>query len=302
MKRPSRPWAVLLPQRARGTGWLLAPLFAVSLAQAAEPSAPDKRGFHLFKPVPDEWLRELGTDRPDRTESPFTVDPGRVQLEMDLLNYSYDRHNSARADERVETVAIAPLNLKLGLWHNVDVQFIVEPHLSVRTRDRTTGSVQKQRGFGDLTVRSKINLWGNDGGPAALAVMPWVKLPTNQDNVGNDAVEGGLIIPLAVSLPGEVGLGLMTEVDVVRDGGGRGHHAEFINTVTLARTIAGKLGGYVEFFSLVSAESKSRWVGTVDFGFTYAVTENIQLDAGVNLGVTRSADDVNPFFGVSWRF
>jgi hypothetical protein len=35
---------------------------------------------------------------------------------------------------------------------------------------------------------------------------------------------------------------------------------------------------------------------------TYAVTDDIQLDAGVNIGVTRSAEDINPFLGVSWRF
>jgi hypothetical protein len=43
-------------------------------------------------------------------------------------------------------------------------------------------------------------------------------------------------------------------------------------------------------------------IGTVDAGFTYALTEDIQLDAGVNIGVTRAADDWNPFLGLSWRF
>jgi hypothetical protein len=58
----------------------------------------------------------------------------------------------------------------------------------------------------------------------------------------------------------------------------------------------------VEFSSLVSAESGSDWVGTVDLGLTYALTEDIQLDAGINIGITRSADDLNPFLGVSWRY
>jgi hypothetical protein len=31
-------------------------------------------------------LHELSTDRPDRTESPYTVDRGRVQVEMDFAN------------------------------------------------------------------------------------------------------------------------------------------------------------------------------------------------------------------------
>ena len=64
----------------------------------------------------------------------------------------------------------------------------------------------------------------------------------------------------------------------------------------------GNLAGYVEFFSLVSTESGSEWAGSVDFGLTYTLTENLQLDAGVNLGITRAADDLNVFTGISYRF
>ena len=120
--------------------------------------------------------------------------------------------------------------------------------------------------------------------------------------MGNDAVEGGLIVPLAVSLPAGWGMGLMTEVDFLERSTGSGYEAEFINSITFAHDIIGDLGGYEEFFSAVNTESSADWVGTVDLGLTYAVNENVQLDGGVNLGVTRAADDINPFIGVSWRF
>jgi len=72
--------------------------------------------------------------------------------------------------------------------------------------------------------------------------------------------------------------------------------------VTVGHELIGKLGGYLEFFSSVSTERGSSWVGTVDLGLTYGLTETIQLDAGVNLGVTRSADDVDAFTGLTVRF
>jgi len=31
------------------------------------------------------------------------------------------------------------------------------------------------------------------------------------------------------------------------------------------------------------------------------INDNLQLDAGVNIGVTRSADDIHPFLGMSYR-
>jgi hypothetical protein len=265
-------------------------------------AAADKDGYHLFNPTPREQMREMSTDRPDKTESPYTVDAGHFQIEMDVLNYSHDRHNPQRQNIRVESVSIAPINLKAGLCNNVDLQLVVESYTSVRVKDRETPSRTRHQGFGDITPRLKVNLWGNDGGPTALAVMPYMKLPTNQDDLGNNSVEGGIIVPLAIELPHCFGMGLMTQFDFIRDESGDGHHAEFVNSITFGRDIVGNLGGYVEFFSAVSAESDSDWVGTLDLGLTYGLTEDIQLDAGVNFGVTRSADDVNPFMGISWRF
>jgi hypothetical protein len=53
---------------------------------------------------------------------------------------------------------------------------------------------------------------------------------------------------------------------------------------------------------LVSTDDDAPWIGSVDFGFTYGLTEDIQMDAGINVGVTSSADDFNPFCGITWRF
>jgi hypothetical protein len=272
---------------------------ALPFSEAAD---ADKSSYHLFNPTPRELMRDMSTDRPDKTESAYTVDAGHFQLEMDVVTFSYDRYNTDRSNTRVETVGIAPVNLKVGLLNNVDLQLMIDSYTSVRQHDRTAHVVEKNRGFGDMTVRMKMNVWGNDGGKTALGLMPFVKLPTNQDGLGNNSVEGGLIAAFAAELPLNWGLGAMTEIDAVRDEADGGHHAEFVNSITFGHEIASKLAGYVEFFSVVSAESGSDWVGTFDAGLTYALTDDIQLDAGINIGLTRSADDWNPFIGISWRY
>ena len=247
-------------------------------------------------------MREMTTDRPDKTESPYTVDAGHFQIESDLAAFTHDRDKHGGADMTVDAWSFAAINLKAGILNNVDVQLVLETYNRVRTDDRVAGIVTHQSGFGDVTARVKLNCWGNDGGDTAFGVMPFVKLPANQDDLGNNAVEGGVILPLAISLPRGFGLGLMTEFDFNEDGSGSGYHAEFVNSITLGHDLIGKLGGYVEFFSAVSAESGARWVGTIDLGLTYGLTDDIQLDAGVNIGVTDSADDINTFVGLSWRF
>jgi hypothetical protein len=166
----------------------------LSVATAGEP-APDKSRYSLFSPTPRERMREMSTDRPDKTESPYTVDAGHFQLEMDAFSYSHDAYTADRS--RVDAFSVAPLNLKLGLANRVDLQVVIETWNWVRTKDRG-GRVTRRHGFGDVTLRLKTNLWGDDGGASAFAVMPFVKLPTNQDDLGNDAVEGGLIFPIAL--------------------------------------------------------------------------------------------------------
>ncbi|MDB6029978.1 MAG: hypothetical protein JWM16_316 [Verrucomicrobiales bacterium] len=280
----------------------LGPIVLAAAEGVSSSPSVDKGSFNLFSPTPRALMREMVTDRPDKTESPYTVDAGHFQLEMDLLSYSYDKYNHLPNATVVESWAFAPINLKAGLLNNLDAQLILEPYNKVRVHERATGLVTRQQGFGDITARLKYNLWGNDEGKTALGLMPFLKLPTSHDGLGNNSVEGGLIVPLALSLPADFGLGAMVEFDAIRDSFGGGYHPEFINSLTVGHDLFGNLGGYVEFFSLVSAESRSPWVSTFDVGLTYGIGKNLQLDCGVNIGLTRSADDINPFLGLSFRY
>ncbi len=262
----------------------------------------DKRGFTLFRPTPEHLMREMSTDRPDKTESPYTVDAGHFQFETDLVSFSRDNDNSSGLETRVDSWAVVPLNFKVGLCNRVDLQTVIEPYQHTRSHQKATGAKIHESGFGDITSRLKVNLWGNDGGPTSLAVMPFLKFPTHQNPIGNHHLDGGVIFPFAVELPAGFGLGLMTEFDFTQASDGTGDAMEFINTITVSRDIFGKLGGYVEVFTCKSSERNAEWVGTLDFGFTYGLTKDIQLDAGVNIGLTDAADDINPFIGLSYRF
>ena len=269
---------------------------------AAAQSSPDKSAYDLFHPVPVDLMREMNTDRPDKTESPYTVDAGHFQLEMDFVTYTHDRDTSGGGDTRTDAVAVAPVNLKAGLFNNVDFQLILETYNHVRVDDRRAGAVTRMSGYGDTTARLKVNFWGNDGGATAMGLLPFVKFPTSQDGLGNNAVEGGVILPYAAELPWGWDTGMMAECDFLSDEAGEGRHTSFINSITFDHQVYGKLSGYAEFFSEVSTERDARWVGTVDFGLMWQVTSNVEMDAGVNVGITKSADDVNLFTGFSWRF
>ncbi len=278
---------------------LVLSLIEISTGITFGETTPEKKRYHLFNPTPREQMRDMATDRPDKTESPATVDAGHTQIEASLVDYTYDHKNSEGTDKRVDNFSVMPMNLKAGLLNNMDLQLVINPY--IKEHSSGDGERETKRGFGDMQIRGKVNLWGNDHGSTAFAVMPFVKFPTNTDDLGNNAVEGGIILPLAVSLPADWNMGIMTEFDFNRNSK-KDYYTNFINSITFGHTIVGDLNGYVEFFSSFNQEEDSKWIGTVDTGLTYALSDDIQLDTGVNIGVTRSADDFKPFWGCSIRY
>lgn len=237
-------------------------------------------------PAAAQEVRPLATDRPDRTESPYAVPQGYWQVEVDLATLTRDRVDGVRTD----TLSLAPLNLKRGIAHDTDVQLIVAPYVRQREGGRTID------GIGDVTVRLKQNLIGDDGGDWALAVMPFVTLPTARAALGAEGVEGGVIVPVSVDLAEGVSLGAMTEVDAVREDGR--YRAIFVNSATLGVKLAETVGSYAEVYT----ERGRDWIVTGDVGLTWQTSEVTQLDAGVNLGLSDAAEDVTLFVGFSRRF
>jgi hypothetical protein len=277
-------------------------LIAAAAASPALAQTSDRPRYSLTNPTPREALRELSTDRPDKTESPYTVDAGHLQVELDLATYSRDRNRSEGGNLLTENLGILPINLKLGLSDSTDIQLLVDPHVRRTVTDRATGFRERVSGFGDITLRLKHNLWGNNGGRTALALMPFVTLPTSSNGLGTDRAEFGLIVPLAIGVSERIGIGLMTEIDLVGAPDGGGYAVTLINSATISYSLTERLGAYTELFTERGTEQGARWIVTGDVGLTYALTENLQLDGGVNIGITQAADDLELFMGVSRRF
>ncbi len=267
---------------------------------AAQQSEADKSSYHLFNPTPRHLMRDLSADRPDVTESPITVDAGHVQVELSFLDYRRDDRNSDMTE--VEAWTFGATNIKFGLLHNVDLQFVFDAYTDEDTDDKAAGTASSAKGFNDIQFRLKINLWGNDGGETAFAVMPFIQLPVGSDELTSDHVEGGLILPFGMELGDGWGLGLMAEVDWVYDTDDGDYDTEFVHTAVLGHEIIGPLGGYVEYVGIISSDGDSDYQSLIGTGLTYALSDDLVLDVGANFGLTKSAEDVNVFAGVTVRF
>jgi hypothetical protein len=263
-------------------------------AQTVRAQAPADRRT-LFNPTPRDAMRELATDRPDQTESPYTVPPGHVQLEMDLVTLGFERDASRT---RLTSWSIAPFNLKVGLLDHVDLQVLFSPCDGLR---RPGGGVAATpSGLGNLVTRLKVNLWGDDGGRTAFGVMGFVTWPLPASALRSGRTDWGVIVPFAVSLGERWNLGAMSAVNVLAAPEG-GRSIEVIHSVTVGHALTGALGMYVEVLA-GRASAGPRWFSQFDVGWTYAVRDNLQVDLGSNLGLTGPVPVVQPFAGVSIRF
>lgn len=258
----------------------------------------DKRRYSWSNPTPREELREMATDRPDTTESPTTVDAGHVQVEMSFVAFERDRHNPERDGVEVEGWNLAPVNVRIGLTHDTELQVLLDGYSRTEARASSSGARERVTGFGDLTLRLKRNFLGNDGGDTAWALMPFVKVPTSSGGVGNGHFEGGVILPVNFRV-GQIGLAAMTEIDVVRNAADDGYTLALVNTLAYGFDLTPRLGAFVE---LASFSGEGRHALAFDSGLTFAVHADLQLDCGVNLGLTRAAPDLVAFIGVSRRF
>jgi len=270
---------------------------------AAHAAAQDKSGYTLVSPTPAALMREMSTDRPDTTESPFTVDAGHVQVELSFFEATIDRRGDENGSSR--TWSVAPMLLKIGLLNNADLQLGVEPFLRQRSTDDSTGTRESVSGMGDLTTRLKINLWGNDQfkepGDFAVGIMPFVTLPTGARALGSGRVTGGLILPVALRLPAEISMGAMLELDIDRNTANDRYVTDLVHSVTLGRPLLPRLEAYLEYAGFANMNHDQRYRSFLDAGLTYELSENLVLDAGVRLGLTRASDDVGCFMGMSWR-
>jgi hypothetical protein len=252
-------------------------------------------GYSVTNPVPASEMRPLSTDRPDVSESPFTVDAGHVQVELDFFSVAHESVGNLDFDQ----LGILTSNVKFGLSDNVDLQLVLRPYVRAEVSGSAFGSAvsASESGIGDTDIRVKINLKGNDGGSAAIALLPFVSLATASDGLGAPDASYGLAVPLALQLEGGTTMSVMAQATGTKDA------SALLFSTSFSRTLAGSLGGFVELAGTrPSANGRSLdWITTFDTGLTLGITSNVQLDGAVLIGLTEAATDLTGYVGLSVR-
>ena len=268
---------------------ILALLSVVNIAVFGQ----QKTFYHLFRPVPGDSLREMETDRPDVTESPQTVDAGHFQFETDLVRFQRENGKVGRSDEYLFNLA----NIKLGLTNSTAIQLTFESFV-VKKDFNTESSFDRNSGSGDLTLRLKQNLLGNDKGKFAIALLPYVKFPTSRA-ARESQYEGGIIIPMSIKFGNDWKLGFQVEADRLQDEEGSGHHNQILQTLTVSHPLTRKLDGIIETYYTYEFKD-SHLKNYLNAALQYELSKDLLIDGGLNYGVQHDARK-SYFIGLSFR-
>ncbi|MBK7075277.1 MAG: hypothetical protein IPH44_23570 [Myxococcales bacterium] len=224
----------------------------------------------------DGALRPLSID-----DTPTTIDVGHVQAEIDLAVVGYDRGDGART----VTTQVMPTRLRLGLARRLEAQLVVVPYAAASTQ--VDGAETREGGYGSTYGRLKLNLWGNDGGETAAALVPFVGRT-------GDAWSAGLAIAGTVELGAGLVFGVVPQVEVGADG------ATATTTANVSRVVAGPVIAIAETAGRIDTLG-SPWALQATGAVAVGVTDDAEIDAGVRRGVTGPVPDVEGFLRVSVR-
>lgn len=245
-----------------------------------------------------ETLRDFCPDRPGLGTPACTIDAGHFDVELGIADWTLDKSPGSRTD----TVEAGQLLVRVGLTDTLEAQLGWTAFGHVRTRDRSTGSVDSASGVGDLTVALRQNLVSPDGSGFSLAVMPFATLPTGGGAIGAGLWSAGLVVPLSYDLGEGVQIGLTGQVEATADEDRGGRHLAYGAVAGLSVPLSDALGATFEVSANRDEDPSghsTEWLAGLSAG--WMADDDLQLDAGANIGL-HGAADVQLYLGVSRRF
>lgn len=234
----------------------------------------------------------METDRPDITESPITTDAGHIQVETDL--FRLERTHSETS--LLTTQLFNQANLKLGITGSTAIQLVVQSF--IKEKEVTGDETERSHGFGDIILRIKQNLLGNDKGSFAIALLPYIKFPTASSQ-GNNSYEGGLIVPMSLKLGGEWKLGMQVEMDRLQNDQGEGFHTQLLESFTASHPIAKRLDAIGETYYTYDIQAH-HWNNFLNASLQLEVAKDVKIDGGLNYGLQHDAMK-SYFIGLSFK-
>jgi hypothetical protein len=221
------------------------------------------------------------------TETTQTIAPGGVEMRMDAISLGVDPDTTAPNQYRL--LAVGTTLISAGLLDNWDAE--VGTQLFLRNTYTVGGEDETESGIGDVSLRTKWTFWRDPSSGQALAIVPYVMVPTDSKAVGNSSVEGGVILPWSMDIAAGAKAAAMFEWDELRNVADTRYDTRWYGSAYLKWELGSTLGAYVETTLSDSTAGSGTAEATIGAGATLSVSKSFIWDFEVSrvAGSGRSA-------------
>lgn len=246
-------------------------------------------------------LRELCADRPGFNTAACTVDPGHLQVEIGLTGWTLDK----QPDERTDSIDAGDILLRYGVGPTTELRLGWAAFGHVRTRDRITGAVERTQGVGDVTLALKQNLRhpAESANGLALALLPYVTLPTGHDEIGAGDWGAGLIVPISYKLNDTLLFALSPEIDAAVNESGSGRHLAYGTAMGMEIGLTDTVTLTPELQIMRDRDPEHHaWMNSAAVSLDFQPAAMMQIDVQATAGLNHDAPDVALAFGITRKF
>ncbi len=260
-------------------------------AQESQPTAPPPPP---PQSTPAETPLTISADRPGFGDGTGIVPIGHFQLELGY-QFTFSDRNDVESQTHDGPLTLA----RVG---------IIDDRLELRvgtvgyeySRTDSGSGFETESGFNDVRVGAKVKLWDQDKYLPCVALVASTTLGLGSKNISDREVEPSLELAWSLAIAGGFSVGGSASVIYASTDGDR--FVQGAGSVLVGYSISDRIGAFAEYF-LISPNTKgSGTVHYVDFGATYLLTDQIQLDATVGFGLNDEADKFFVGGGVSFLF
>lgn len=243
-------------------------------------------------------VEPLITDRPDQTESASVVGSGVVQFEGGWT-FAQDEAVGSRSRD----IAVPALLVRLGIAPSVEGRLGFAGWQRSELRN-PTGQTTTTSGLGDLDLGFKYKLLDARGAVPDLALIGAVTLPTGAESFRTERAAPAIRLAAAHRITERLGLGYNAGATWTSELDAAGRQVTFVDglyTLVVGMTITDRLSAFVESFGSLALDNAGVTHHLVDFGFTYLLNADLQLDASAGYGLSDGAGDWFMGAGVAVR-
>jgi len=239
----------------------------------------------------------LVTDRPDFTEASTTVGRGVAQFEFGYT-YAYDNDGTVQSRGNSSPELLMRLGI-LADWLELRVAY----NYGDAQQIPNAGPTNSISGSEDLYLGFKIGLTPQAGLLPEMALMPQMTVPSGDADLTAGEVLPGLNWLYGWDINDVISTGGSSQYNRAIDSDTGSPYGEFAQSWTIGYSLTERLSAYTEWFAIVPDGADSpRTEHYFDGGFTFLLSNDVQLDIRGGVGANEAADDYFFGSGMSVRF